>query len=116
MTLRLSSNIPPRRPRFAPGFSFTEVLFAVMILGVGFIMIAAIFPVAIQQTRTTGEESNAAAIARGAVKFIEENLTSADMPAMGLPGVPSPVYSFRDPQVPPRTLQQLVPLNNMARL
>src|SRR5688572_31350501 len=84
------------------GFSFTEVLFAVMILGVGFIMVAAIFPVAIQQARTTSEEGNAAAIARGAVSFIEQNLTNADMPAIrtagSRPGTPLPVQSFRDPQ------------------
>jgi len=70
----------------------------VMILGVGFIMVAGIFPVAIQQARTTSEEGNAAAIARGAVKFIEENLTSDDMPARGVPGRPGQVMSFRDPQ------------------
>ena len=34
------------------GFSFTEVLFAVIILGIGFIMIAAIFPVALMQSPT----------------------------------------------------------------
>ena len=31
-------------------FSFIEIMFAVIILGIGFIMIAAVFPVAIQQT------------------------------------------------------------------
>src|SRR5215218_4301657 len=85
------------------GFSFTEVLFAVMILGIGFIMVAAMFPVAIQQTRTTAEEGNAAAVARGAVKLIEENLTGVDLPGRWQqPGLPSPVVAFRDPQ---RTLQ-----------
>ena len=46
-----------RRSRRA--FSFVEVLFAVIILGVGFIMVAAIFPVAIQQTQATVEETAA---------------------------------------------------------
>ncbi len=48
-------------------FSFAEVMFAVVILGVGFIMVAAIFPVAIQQSQTTAQEGIAAAISRQAV-------------------------------------------------
>ena len=48
----LSLDRPARR-----GFSFTEILFAVMILGIGFIMIAAIFPVALQQTETSQAET-----------------------------------------------------------
>jgi prepilin-type N-terminal cleavage/methylation domain-containing protein len=48
------------------GFSFVEVLFAVMILGIGFIMIAGVFPVAIAQTAATQEETVGATTARGA--------------------------------------------------
>lgn len=48
------------------GFSFAEVMFAVIIMGIGFIMVAALFPVAIQQTKLTVDESAAAAVARGA--------------------------------------------------
>lgn len=59
-----------RGPR--PAFSFVEVLFAVMILGIGFIMLAGIFPVAIGQTQATGEEANAANIARAAVAYLEK--------------------------------------------
>lgn len=54
------------------GFNFSEVLFAVMILGIGFIMIAAIFPVALQQTRQTGEEVVASTSARSGVNFMEQ--------------------------------------------
>ena len=77
----------PRHARTFPrasrrrGFSFTEVLFAVMILGVGFIMVAAIFPVAIQQSRTTAEETTAAAVARGGANFFEKVATNSAMPA-----------------------------------
>jgi hypothetical protein len=53
-------------------FSFVEILFAVMILGVGFIMLAGIFPVAISQTQTTGEEANAANIGRSAAAYLEK--------------------------------------------
>jgi hypothetical protein len=62
-------NIPTAR---RAAFSFVEVLFAVMILGIGFIMLAGIFPVAISQTQTTGEENNAANIARSAVAYLEK--------------------------------------------
>jgi hypothetical protein len=113
MKSRPQTTSPRRSAR--RGFSFTEVLFAVMILGVGFIMIAAIFPVAIQQSRTTSEEGNAAAIARGAVTFIQDNLTSVDMPALGVPGVPAKVQSFRDPQTV-RTSTGIAKLNNETQV
>jgi hypothetical protein len=61
----------PARARRRVAFSFVEVLFAVMILGIGFIMLAGIFPVAISQTQTTGEETNAANIARSAVALLD---------------------------------------------
>src|ERR1700728_2071132 len=49
---------PKQNPRGFPvilpgrdgGFTFIEVLFAVILLGIGFTMIAGIFPVAIQQS------------------------------------------------------------------
>ena len=44
------------------GFSFAEVLFAVIVLGIGFIMIAAVFPVAITQSKATKEETTTAAV------------------------------------------------------
>ena len=55
----------PRR-----GFSFVEILFAVMILGIGFILIAGIFPVAINQTQANGDETIAATTARSAAAII----------------------------------------------
>src|SRR4051812_48286821 len=55
----------PRR-----GFSFVEVLFAVMILGVGFIMIAGVFPVAISQTQTSGEETVGSAVGRSGAGYM----------------------------------------------
>jgi hypothetical protein len=54
------------------GFSFTEILFAIMILGIGFIMVAAMFPVAIQQTETSRQETVGAAIARGGVDYVQQ--------------------------------------------
>jgi prepilin-type N-terminal cleavage/methylation domain-containing protein len=48
------------------GFTFTEVLFAVVILGIGFIMLAAMFPVALSQTKLTVNESAGIQAATGA--------------------------------------------------
>src|SRR4051794_25922069 len=56
--------------KFRHGYSFPEVLFAVVVLGIGFIMIAAIFPVAIAQSKQTLDETAAAAISRGAVNAL----------------------------------------------
>src|SRR5436305_3589125 len=52
------------------GFSFAEVMFAVIILGVGFIMIAALFPVALRQTKSNGDETIAASQARGGTNVV----------------------------------------------
>src|SRR5262245_7973582 len=60
------SNLRRRR-----AFSFTEIMFAVIILGIGFIMVAAIFPVALQQAKTTSEETTAAAMSRGTAGSLE---------------------------------------------
>lgn len=68
---------PPERPT-RRGVTFTEVMFAVVLLGIGFIMLAGIFPFAIQQTRVSGEETNAANLAQGAVKLVERVATKAN--------------------------------------
>jgi type II secretory pathway pseudopilin PulG len=75
------------------GFNFAEVLFAVMILGIGFIMTAAIFPVALTQTKSTQEETAAAGIARGAANALEQIATGATLPATGT--------MAKGPKVPP---------------
>ena len=61
-------------------FSFTEVLFAVMILGIGFIMVAAMFPVAIQQAKNNSEETNGAAVSRGGADYLERVANNNTMP------------------------------------
>jgi prepilin-type N-terminal cleavage/methylation domain-containing protein len=80
-----------RARRSRRGFSFAEVMFAVIILGIGFIMIAAIFPVAIQQSKLTVDESTAAGIARTGVSMVEQVATEATLP---------PTDLFMDPTVP----------------
>jgi len=78
--MHLGPSASARRPADRPGFSFTEILFAVMILGIGFIMVAAIFPVAIQQTALTGDETVAAAIAREGTNAMTSINNSALLP------------------------------------
>src|SRR2546428_3654731 len=94
-----SSTAPRPTPR-AAGFSFIEVLFAVMILGVGFIMTAAIFPVAIQQAKTSSDETVSTAVAWNAFNLIQETLGDEELPPMGWFDNPGLVRSFRDPQAP----------------
>lgn len=53
------------------GFSIVEVMFAIMILGIGFILVAAMFPVAIQQSQATVDEVNARTItSNGAAQLL----------------------------------------------
>lgn len=70
------------------GFSFTEVMFAVIILGIGFIMVAGIFPVSLQQARLTSEETTGAVVARAGLNSIKDLFTNAGtntaLPATGL--------------------------------
>src|SRR5688500_6037600 len=57
------------------GFTFTEVMFAVILLGIGFIMLAGMFPVAIQQTAQTQNETVGASLALTAVKQVSQHAT-----------------------------------------
>ena len=52
------------------GFSFTEILFAMMILGIGFIMVAAMFPVAIRQTQEVVLETTGASVAKSGASYV----------------------------------------------
>jgi type II secretory pathway pseudopilin PulG len=58
--------------RRARGFSFTEILFAVMILGIGFIMVAAMFPVAIRQTEANSRETITASVGRSSAEYLSK--------------------------------------------
>ena len=75
-----------------------------MILGIGFIMVAAIFPVAIQQTYTASDESVSASVAWNAINVIQAKFAESELPPVGAPApfqknfTPGVVRSFRDPQ------------------
>lgn len=85
------------------GFAFTEVLFAVAVLGIGFIMIAAIFPVAIQQSKTNSEETVGSTIARGGVGYLSKAAERTAFPATGGstvgPVTVGRIYSFNDERI-----------------
>lgn len=66
-----------------------------MILGIGFIMIAAVFPVALRQTQQSGEETVASTIAKGGAAVL------SDIAAMPDPRYPLPPVT--NPPTPPTT-------------
>lgn len=75
-----------RRPSLLrPAFTLAEVMFAVMILGIGFIMVAAIFPVALQQAKDSRDTCQASLVAQRAFQIIKMRATapsnSAAMPS-----------------------------------
>src|SRR3954454_13217641 len=84
----------------APGFSLTEVMFAVIVMGIGFIMVAAMFPVTISQSRLTVEETSAAATARSAMADTTRLAEGGD--------------SFRGTTIPP-TWGPLLPPTDLYR-
>lgn len=71
------------RTRSRTGFTFAEVLFAVILLGIGFIMLAGMFPVAISQSQTNISETQAASMAQAAARIIQQNASDTNMPDTG---------------------------------
>lgn len=80
--------------RLRRGFSFTEILFAVMVLGIGFIMIAAMFPITIRQTQSSMEDSQGANEGRAAMAYLATIASDLNFP----PTVP-PFGNGKDPDV-----------------
>lgn len=68
----VTTNRLSRHRRRHRGFSFAEVMFAVMLLGLGFIMVAAIFPVAIRQQQSSMEDSTGVAVAKQGAVIMEQ--------------------------------------------
>lgn len=92
------------------GYSFAEVLFAVAVLGIGFIMVAAIFPVAIQQTQAAMEETIGTAATRNGSAYLQGTMyfTAAGLPHTGAggstasgtgPADPPMLFMFNDPRM-----------------
>lgn len=97
---RSASHIRRRMRR--PGFSFTEILFAVMILGIGFIMVAAMFPVAIKQTEEAVEDVKAATLAQAAERVLSAIAANGLVPqSLPNPSGGTGTFSSTNYQVPP---------------
>lgn len=62
------------------GFAFTEVLFAVMILGLGFILLAGMFPVAIKQNQLTHDEIVGTQTVHNAISIVQSLATEENFP------------------------------------
>lgn len=99
--------------RSRSGYSFAEVLFAVAVLGIGFIMVAGIFPAAILQTQAAMEETVGTAVTRNGISYLRGSptLSSAYLPytSDGLPAAPTPpnpgrVFGFHDDRILARQL------------
>jgi Tfp pilus assembly protein PilV len=71
------------RSAFPRAFSFIEIMFAVIILGIGFIMVAALFPVAIQQTQASSQDVTASAFAQSISQSLSSTVSSVDLPPTG---------------------------------
>jgi type II secretory pathway pseudopilin PulG len=87
------------------GFTFIEVLFATIILGLGFIMIAAVFPAALQQSLTTSDETAGTLVCQDALRQIQTiaNDTNLPYPGVGYSGGTTP-----------STFSPMVPLGNFS--
>ena len=71
-------------------FSLPEVMFAIMILGIGFIMVAAMFPVAIQQSKDSQDNTTATEVAKSATNTLGQCLNAAPVNTpMGAPTGPA---------------------------
>jgi type II secretory pathway pseudopilin PulG len=76
------------KPNLRGAFTFLEVLFAVMILGIGMIMVAAMFPAGIRQTQANVEDSAYMALTRNMARQMQQ------MAADTLPTTPAPPAGF----------------------
>jgi hypothetical protein len=66
-------------------------MFAVIILGIGFIMVAALFPVAIQQTQASSQDVTASAYAQSISQSITSTVSSTDFFPTGQSAATSPI-------------------------
>ena len=87
----------PRHFRTARrGLTFIELMFSTIILGVGMIIIAAAFPVAISEQRATLDEATVASLERGAIRTLDaavQQMNSTTTPNPWLQVTPSQTQS-----------------------
>lgn len=76
----MSDNAPSRRPLRActrRGFSLIELMIATVILGIGLVMVATIFPVAVSQTRDAVQKSVVQSVADTAIQTLRVKLRTS---------------------------------------
>jgi type II secretory pathway pseudopilin PulG len=88
------------------GFTFMEILFSVMILGIGFIMVAAMFPAALKQTQGNVEENEFNVLCRTAAQDME-NLAYCTDPEWAMYIRANPPAAGSAVSQPPRLLDRL---------
>jgi len=91
----LSQSLCMRRDYVRSGFSFVEILFAIMILGIGFIMVAAMLPPAVIQTQETVDQTVASQVAKNAAEILEQVANNQTMPST------TSIYSVFQPSAAP---------------
>ncbi len=62
------------------GFTFTEVLFAMLLMGIGFIMLAAMFPISIREIQSSVEDTAGAGVGPSAVRLVGQYATASNLP------------------------------------
>ena len=82
------------------GYSFPEVMFAVVVLGIGFIMLAAVFPVAIKQSKLTSDETRGAALGREAAGIVQTLARGTDGTTLDWRRTSPPTVLGHPPAVP----------------
>jgi|GEM_PF-2137730 len=87
----------PSQKRRPIGFTMAEVLLAVIVLGIGLIMVAAAFPVGANWNRQSAEESVAQVIGQTALAAIQVRYSAADLNGIGEVAEPLPNIGARLP-------------------
>jgi type II secretory pathway pseudopilin PulG len=82
-------------------FTLVEVMFAVITLGIGLIMVAAIFPVAIQQRKLASEETTAAGSGASGMQVLGDLGKQGAALAFPVTGNPSAPYTGTVQPLPP---------------
>lgn len=68
----LRASVPSCLRAFRKGFSFIEILFALFVLGIGLVMVAAVFPVAIQQTQAAVDQTTGIAVVEEGRRYMDQ--------------------------------------------
>src|SRR5215469_9432106 len=94
-------DVRSKRQRRHRAFTFLEVLFAVIVLGIGFIMVAAMFPAALKQTQASVEDVSASSAWLDVARhFTELAKNQVPQPPSAPGGPPQPIRYVLDQILP----------------